>query len=123
MELHRELSYGRPNGSPRRAILVLSFFSVHPLFGVSIACIKCHVLVCPGCNPRGGGLLKMWSSMLEQNLVWNGGSKIEKWCGIVWTQIGGKIVSQSVIWGSKSEMTQNVCGMAGFPAQRACVLL
>ncbi len=28
MELHRELSYGRPNGSPARAILVLFFFSV-----------------------------------------------------------------------------------------------
>ncbi len=28
MELHRELSYGQPNDSPRRAILALSFFSV-----------------------------------------------------------------------------------------------
>ncbi len=39
----------------------------------------------------GGGLPKMWSSMLQQNLVWNGESKVEKWCGIVWTQNGGKI--------------------------------
>ena len=29
IELHRELSYGRPNDSPRRAILALFFFSVH----------------------------------------------------------------------------------------------
>ena len=30
----------------------------------------------------GGGLPKIWSSMLKQNLVWNGGggSKIEKNC-------------------------------------------
>ncbi len=29
MELQRELSYGQPDGSPRRAILALFFFSVH----------------------------------------------------------------------------------------------
>ncbi len=28
MELHRELGYEQPNGSSRRAILALSFFSV-----------------------------------------------------------------------------------------------
>ena len=28
MDLHRELSYRQPNGSPRRAILALFFFSV-----------------------------------------------------------------------------------------------
>ncbi len=31
MELHRELSYGQPNGSPRRAILALFFLSVYQL--------------------------------------------------------------------------------------------
>ena len=31
MELHRELSYGRPKGSPRKAILALFFFSVKGL--------------------------------------------------------------------------------------------
>ncbi len=46
----------------------------------------------------GGGSAKMWSSMLEKNLVWNGGSKIEKLCGIVWTQNGGEIVRVGVIW-------------------------
>ena len=42
----------------------------------------------------GGGSAKNWSSMLEKNSVWNGGSKLEKWCGTVWTQ-NGRIC---VIW-------------------------
>ena len=60
--------------------------------------------------------------MLEQNLVWNGGSKFEKWCGIVQTQNGGKICKTERGKGVKIKMTQNVCGMGGFPAQIACVL-
>ncbi len=40
---------------------------------------------------RGGGSAKNWTSMLEKNLVWNGGSKLEKLCGTVWTQNGGEI--------------------------------
>ncbi len=60
--------------------------------------------------------------MLEQNLVWNGGSKIEKWCGIVWTQNGGKICKTERDMGVKIKVTQNVCGMGSFPAQKACVL-
>ena len=70
----------------------------------------------------GGGLPKMWSSMLEQNSVWNGGSKIEKWCGIVWTQNGGKICMTECDMGVKFKMTQNVCGMGGFLAQKTDVL-
>ena len=64
----------------------------------------------------------MWSSMLEQNLVWNGGSKIEKWCGIVWTQNGGKICMTECDMGVKFKMTQNVCGMGGILAKKADVL-
>ncbi len=60
--------------------------------------------------------------MLEQNLMWNGGSKIEKWCGIVWTQNGCKICKTECVMGVKIKMTQIVCGMGGFPAQKACVL-
>ncbi len=62
----------------------------------------------------------MWTSMLEQNSVWNGGLKIEKWCGIVW--IGGKICITECDVGVEIKMTQNVCGMGGFLPQKACVL-
>ncbi len=54
---------------------------------------------------RGGGLPKMWTSMLEQNFVWNGGRKIEKWCGIVWTQNGGKICMTECDMGVLIKMT------------------
>ncbi len=39
----------------------------------------------------GGPGAKNWSSMLVKNLVWNGGSKLEKLCGTLWTQNGGEI--------------------------------
>ncbi len=41
---------------------------------------------------------KNWSSMLEKNLVWNRGSKLEKLCGIVWTQNGGEICRNVFKW-------------------------
>ncbi len=61
----------------------------------------------------------MWSSMLEQNLVWNGGSEIEKWCGIVWTQNGGKISKTECDMGVKIKMTQKVCEMGGFSCTKS----
>ena len=62
--------------------------------------------------------------MLEQNLVWNQGSKIEKWCGIVWTQNGGKIrkTECDMHMVVKIKMVQNVCGIEGFLEQKAFVL-
>ena len=60
--------------------------------------------------------------MLEKNLVWNGGSKIEKWCGIVWTQNGGEICKTECGMGMIIKMTQNVCGMGCFLAKRVHVL-
>ncbi len=61
----------------------------------------------------------MWSSMLEKNLVWNGGSKMEKLCGIVWTQNGGEICKSVCDMGIKIKMTQNVCGMGCFLTKKA----
>ncbi len=55
------------------------------------------------------------SNFAPWNLVWNGGSKIEKWCGIVWTQNGGKIYMSrcsATIYYAKS--TRNVWN-GGFP--------
>ncbi len=63
----------------------------------------------------------MWSSMLEKNLVWNGGSKMEKLCGIVWTQSGGEICKSGCDMGIKIKMTQNVCGMGCFLTKKAHV--
>ena len=70
---------------------------------------------------RGGGSAKMWSSMLEKNLVWNGGSKMENLCGIVWTQNGGEICKSGCDMGIKIKMTQNVCGMGCFLTKKAHV--
>ncbi len=59
--------------------------------------------------------------MLEKNLVWNGGSKKEKLCGIVWTQNGGEICKSGCDMGIKIKMTQNVCGMGCFLTTQAHV--
>ncbi len=66
----------------------------------------------------GGGSAKMWSSMLKKNLVWNRGSKIERLCGIVWTQNGGDICKTGCDMGSGIKITQNVCGMQGVLLRR-----
>ncbi len=60
----------------------------------------------------------MWSSMLEKNLVWNGGSKMEKLCGIVWTQNGGEICKSGCGMGIKTKVTLNVCGMGCFHTKK-----
>ena len=44
----------------------------------------------------GGGSAKKWSSMLEKNLMWNKGSKIERFCGAVCTQNGVKFYIYSL---------------------------
>ena len=59
--------------------------------GVDHLSSKCY-------TPGGGGSDKKGSSMLEKNSVWNGGSKMEKLCGIVWTQNGVEFVRVGVIW-------------------------
>ncbi len=56
----------------------------------------------------------MWSSMLEKNLVWNGGSKMDQLCGIVWTQNGGEICMNGSDMGIKIKM----CVEWGVPLQR-----
>ena len=53
----------------------------------------------------------MWSRMLEKNLVWKGGSKMDKLCGIMWTQNGGEIYTIGCDMGIKIQMAQNVCGI------------
>ncbi len=63
----------------------------------------------------------MWSSMLEKNLVWNVRLKMEKLCGIVWTQNGGEICKSGCDMGIKIKVTQNVCGMGCFPSKKGHV--
>ena len=88
-------------------------------FSESILFNFCNILGSSGPTARGGGSAKIWSSMLEKNLVWNGGSKMEKLCGIVWTQNGGEICKSGCDMGIKLKMTQNVCGMGGFHTKKA----
>ncbi len=57
--------------------------------------------------------------MLEKNLVWNGGSKMEKLCGIVWIQNGGENCKSGCNMGIKIKMTQNLCGMGCFLSRKA----
>ncbi len=42
-------------------------------------------------TPGVGGSATMWSRMFEKISVWNGRSKMERLCVIVWTQIVGEI--------------------------------
>ncbi len=55
-----------------------------------------------------GGSAKMWSTMLEKNLVWNGGLKMENLCGIVWTQNGGEICKSGCDLLYKTRMSESL---------------
>ncbi len=47
-----------------------------------------------------------------------GGQKMEKLCGIVWTQNGGDFCKSGCDMGIKVIMAQNVCGMGCFLIMR-----
>ncbi len=58
----------------------------------------------------------------EFGVEWpNGGSKMEKVCGIVWTQNGGEICRSGCEMGIEITMTQNACGMVRFLTKEAHV--